>query len=160
MILIRSYNAPMKASGRIMGKAGVALLGVLALAADAGAQEAARYQSAAKRLFELADAGRYAEIDALFDENMAKAFPVEKRKGLFESLREKHGALKSLGPARLVPPQYALGPRASSAACWTSSWSSTARTASPGCSSSRTRRRSPCRRSTSPSFGRRCAAPG
>ena len=93
-----------------MGKAGLGLVGLLAMAAHAGAPEAARYESAAKRLFELADAGGYAEIDALFDENMAKAFPVEKRKGLFESLRDKHGALKSLGPARMVPPQYALVP--------------------------------------------------
>ncbi len=85
---------------------------LLLLAGSASSAERAlsRYETAARRLFELADAGRYAEFDGLFDANMAKAFPLDKRKGLFENLREKNGALKSLGPARLVPPLYALVP--------------------------------------------------
>lgn len=73
-------------------------------------EPASPHLRAAKQLFELAAAGDYRGMDALFDGPMSKAFPMEKRKELFEGLRAEHGPLRSLDAPHKVHPQFALVP--------------------------------------------------
>lgn len=87
--------------------AAAALLTAPALAAD---PPAARYERAAARVMELSSAGRYGELDALFDQTMRAAFPEAKRREFFEGLRRDFGAFESLDAARLSPGSSALVP--------------------------------------------------
>lgn len=89
-------------------RAASAALALLTAPAAAEMAPASPHLRAATRLFALARAGDYRGMDALFDGPMGKAFPVEKRKELFDGLRAEHGDLKTLDAPRRVHPQFAL----------------------------------------------------
>lgn len=77
-----------------------ALAASLALAAPAMAQVTGDDASAiATRLLDHLDAGEYAQAEAMFGEKMAEAVPVERLKGVWESLPAQAGAATGRGDA-------------------------------------------------------------
>ena len=82
----------MRASIRLL--LALAMLFPIAAGAQPAAPDAA---TIAQRLLAHMDAGEYADAEAMFDEQMAQAVPVEKLKAVWESLPAQAGAAKGRG---------------------------------------------------------------
>lgn len=75
----------------------------LGIANQARAQDAnADAQALATQLLDHLDAGKYAEAEALFSADMAKAVPADKLKAVWESLPAQVGAAKGRGDATVT----------------------------------------------------------
>lgn len=89
------------------GVTGVVLAVLLTLTcgvpAHAAASAAARHEAAAEKLFKLASAEKYTELDGLLDATMRKAFTLEMRKATFDGLMEQYGEVAGFGKARGTP---------------------------------------------------------
>jgi hypothetical protein len=76
----------------------------LAFASFAAAQDIEAHIRMANRLVELINAADYSAIEALYNEEMSTALPLDKTTAFFKGLIQQMGKIQKLGEPKTVPP--------------------------------------------------------